>query len=137
MKEYIANKKLLPLIDFMKKVIGVSDLKFFAHKSEGSLKEIFLTIGQTIRESLTDKIKKGKSFGILTDEVTDISVFSQLVTFIQFWNSENQSLETAFFSTNNVLENFESCDANSIKLTLNSLDLILVGCMDYQQMEQV
>lgn len=103
------------MIDFMEKVIGVSDLKHFLHRSEGSLKEIFLTIGLTIKKSITDKIKKGKSYGILTDEVTDISVFSQLVTFIQFWDSENQTLETVFFSANNVLENFESCDANSIK----------------------
>lgn len=115
MKEYIANRKLVPMIDFMEKVNGVSDLKHFSHRSEGSLKEIFLTIGQTIKESITDKIKKGKSYGILTDEVTDISVFSQLVTFIQFWDSENQTLETVFFSANNVLENFETCDANSIK----------------------
>jgi len=41
-------------------------------------------------------------------------VFSQLVTFIQYWDYETQSVEIQFLSAHNVLESFDKCDANSI-----------------------
>ena len=47
------------------------------------------------------------------DEVTDITVSSQLISFIQFWDQENSSV-TTFLSSQNVLEDFASCNSEAI-----------------------
>lgn len=41
MKEYLPNRKFLPLINFMTNVMGVTEIKYFQHRSEGSVIEIF------------------------------------------------------------------------------------------------
>ena len=51
MKEFIANRKLIPLISFMEKVLGISQLKHFSHRSQGSVREIYLTLGDTVKPS--------------------------------------------------------------------------------------
>ena len=43
-------------------------------------------------------VKKASAFGILTDEVADISVRENLVTFIQFYNRETNAVATHFLS---------------------------------------
>ena len=48
------------------------------------------------------------------DEVTDITVSSQLISFIQFWDQENSSVTTMFLSSQNVLEDFASCNSEAI-----------------------
>lgn len=56
MKEFIANPKLIPLISSMEKVLGISQLKHFSHRSQGSVREIYLTLGDTE----TKPLKKGQ-----------------------------------------------------------------------------
>ena len=99
MKEYIANRKLIPFINFMEKIIGVKEFQYFEHRSEGSIQEIFRSVGCTVKESILRKARSAKAFGIMIDEVTDISVTSQLVTFIQFWDRDSQSMITVSFLT--------------------------------------
>lgn len=41
MKEFIANRKLIPLLSFMENVLGLSQLKHFSHRSQGSVREIY------------------------------------------------------------------------------------------------
>ena len=41
LKECIPNRKFLPLINFMTSVIGVEEIRYFQHGSEGSLIDIF------------------------------------------------------------------------------------------------
>ena len=48
------------------------------------------------------------------DEVTDITVSSQLILFIQFWDQENSSITTMFLSSQNALEDFASCNSEAI-----------------------
>ena len=48
------------------------------------------------------------------DEVTNISVSSQLFSFIQFWDQESKSMLTMFLSSQNVLEDFASCNSEAI-----------------------
>ena len=50
MKEYLPNRKFLPLINFMTSVIGVEEIRYFQHRCEGSLFEIFLTLGKVVKE---------------------------------------------------------------------------------------
>ena len=114
MKEFIANRKRISLISFMEKVLGISQLKHFSHRSQGSVREIYLTLGDTVKQTLLKKARKAKSFGLLMDEVTDITVSSQLISFIQFWDQENSSVTTMFLSSQNVLEDFASCNSEAI-----------------------
>ena len=114
MKEFIANRKLIPLISFMEKVLGMSQLKHFSHRSQGSVREIYLTLGDTVKQSLLQRARRARCFGMLMDEVTDISVSSQLVSFIQFWDQESKSMLTMFLSSQNVLEDFASCNSEAI-----------------------
>ena len=129
MKEFIANRKLIPLISFMEKVLGVSQLKHFSHRSQGSVREIYLTLGDTVKQNLLKRAINAKSFGLLMDEVTDISVSSQLISFIQFWDDESSSMTTMFLSSQNVLEDFSSCNSEAItelvkkELSASGLDI--------------
>ena len=72
-----------------------------------------MTLGDTVKQTLLKKARKAKSFGLLMDEVTDITVSSQLISFIQFWDQENSSV-TTFLSSQNVLEDFASCNSEAI-----------------------
>lgn len=129
MKEFIANRKLIPLISFMEKVLGMSQLKHFSHRSQGSVREIYLALGETVKENLLKKARNAKSFGMLVDEVTDISVSSQLVSFLQFWDEESSSMTTMFLSSQNVLDDFSSCNSEAItelvkkELSASGLDI--------------
>ena len=64
--------------------------------SEGSIHEIFLVLRNTTKEEITRKVQKIESFGLMVDEVTDISVNSQKLTFIQFVSPMTSCLEIAF-----------------------------------------
>lgn len=113
MKEFIANWKLIPLISFMEKVLRMSQLKHFSHRSHGSVWEIYLALGETVKQNLLKRARNAKSFGILIDEVTDI-VSSQMISFLQFWDEESSSVTTMFLSSQNVWEDFASWNSEAI-----------------------
>ena len=123
MKEFIAHRKLIPLISFMEKVLGISRLKHFSHRSQGSVREIYLSLSDAVKQTLLKKARKAKSFGLLMDEVTDITVSSQLISFIQFWDQENSSVTTMFLSSQNALEDFASCNSKAITELMVKKDL--------------
>ena len=80
MKLHMPNTKFLPILNFIEKEpIGVTDLQNFSHRSKGSLQEIFLTIGESVKEEVLQIVRDSNTFGLLIDEVTDISVMSQLL----------------------------------------------------------
>lgn len=122
MKEFIALRKFIKFVTFMQKVIGITDLQHFQHRSQGSIRDIFLTVGETVKDGILVQARGARSFGLMIDEVTDIAVTSQLVTFVQFWDKATGSVRTAFLSAQNVLEEFESCNAEAIsQLVLSQL----------------
>ena len=110
LKEEISLRKLLPLLKVVEKM-GLTNLKHFQHRSEGSVQELFLTIGSTLKRQIISKVKQSQSFGILLDEVTDVSVKNQMVFFIQYVDATTKRTEVAFFAVADVLE--ESTSANS------------------------
>ena len=114
MKEYIAMRKFIGFVNLMQTYIGVVDFKHFNHRAPDSVKQIFLTVGNSVKEDILVQVREAQSYGLLIDEVTDISVTSQLVTFVQFWNKTTGTVQTAFLSAQNVLEEFESCNADAI-----------------------
>ena len=83
MKENAPNKRFLSLISMMEHS-GLESMKYFDHKSHGSLQEIFLLIGDTLHQQIIDEVNSSPVFSILVDEATDISVKCQMVIFIQY-----------------------------------------------------
>ncbi|CAG2239554.1 unnamed protein product [Mytilus edulis] len=114
MKSFIANRQLLPLLNFIEKIFMLEDLKYFNHRSAECQSEIFYDFGETMKKSLLSDVKKSPAFGILTDEVCDISVTENLMTFIQYYNSTSESVCTQFLSCQNILSEFSSANADAI-----------------------
>ena len=79
---------------------------------------MFLTTGDVIKNLIIKEIKRAGSYGLLIDEVTDIAVTEQLITFVQFWNSTSGSTEIKFLSPNGLLAESDSANAETIKTSL-------------------
>ncbi|CAC5381651.1 unnamed protein product [Mytilus coruscus] len=109
MKEEIPSSKLVSLLSLTQQ-LGVHDLKYFNHKGQGSLQEIFLLIVDTLYRNIIADANSSMAYSLLVDEVTDISVQCQMVTFLQYTDSSAKPV-VKFLSVSNVLEN--SITANS------------------------
>ena len=119
MKEHLSNNKFIPLIELMEKC-GVSELRHFDHRSQGSIKDFFLTLGETVQESFLDDLKNGDTYGLMVDETTDISTLNQMITFIHFIDKEGKAT-VKFLSVENLLEEFDSANAEAIFETMKSV----------------
>ena len=65
---------MLQLVENM----GLNELKYFETRSEPILRKMLILIAKTIVSDLIGKIKDSDVFGLLTDEVTDVSNMCQL-----------------------------------------------------------
>ena len=101
----------------IKKIAGVDLKRQFPYSSKGIERELFLTLAQVFKEKIKEKIGNGV-YGILTDEVTDISLTQQLVTFIQYYDSQSCTTTTSFLAISNTLKGNNSADAPQIKKVL-------------------
>ena len=97
----------------IKKIAGVDLKRQFPYSSKGIERELFLTLAQVFKEKIGNGI-----YGILTDEVTDISLTQQLVTFIQYYDSQSCTTTTSFLAISNTLKGNNSADAPQIKKVL-------------------
>lgn len=118
-KEEISNHKFSSLLDLLK-LLGLDQMKHFQYSSQGSVREIFLALGSALLENLLEKVKKAGCYGLLTDEVTDVTVMEMLITFIQYFNKETGQAETSFLFIEDVLKNSNSANAETIFTVLTS-----------------
>ena len=107
MKEELPNHKIKSLLQLL-------EMKHFLHRLQGALREIFLTLGKTVQDTFLSKLKQAAHFGLLNDNLTDISVTEQMISFAQFYNKSGRTVETGFLSINNLLEDSPSADASTI-----------------------
>lgn len=61
--------------------------------------------------------RQASCYGLLVDDVTDISVMEQNIIYIQFFNKHTQKVEVHFLSVNNLLEDEECTSANADAIT--------------------
>ena len=113
MKEELPNHKMKSLRQLLEQV-GMSDMKHFVHRSQGALREIFLTLGGTVQDTFLAKLKQAALFGLLVDDLTDISVTEQMIAFAQFYSKSGGVVETGFLTIDNLLENSPSANASTI-----------------------
>ena len=73
--------------------LGLEELKYFTGRSHGSLREIFLTNGNTAREHICGKLQEKSFYGLLVDVMADVSNEEQMLAFIQFFDVDQGKLE--------------------------------------------
>ena len=112
-------RTLLELFD----VTGNNKIIHFTHRSRETIRDIFLVIGQVMLERILKKLTEVRYVGLLCDNVTDIAVMEQFITFIQFADPETSSLETKFLFVENALEKPNSTDGEILfKVLCSKLD---------------
>lgn len=69
-------------------ILGVPEIRRFDHRSQSSQRELFLLLGQALKDEIVKKVKNANSYGLMVDEATDVSVVEQLISFVQFADPE-------------------------------------------------
>ncbi|KAL9977206.1 hypothetical protein ACROYT_G014585 [Oculina patagonica] len=95
MKEEIANMKFEGLLQLVER-LGVSDMRIFDHRSHPSVQEMVLEIGEAVLESILPQ--NTNAYGVLIDEVQDITVVEQLITFVKYVGGSGEA-KTVFLGT--------------------------------------
>ena len=82
------------------------------HRSKGSVQEIFNTISSTLRDDIIADLAQTSCFGVLCDDVCDVSTIEQMITFV--WYVKNgRHLQVKFLAISNRLENSPSANAQT------------------------
>lgn len=75
-----SNRKFISFLEFP----YILDIQYFKHRSEYSVREIYLTIRQTIKEMILEQVREAGIYGFFADDATDIAVMEQMVTFVSY-----------------------------------------------------
>ena len=78
-------------------------MKYFETRSEPVIRKMLILIAKTIVEDLVDKIRASEFYGLLTDEVTDISNICQLLSFIKLFDFDKGKSDTIFLDCSDLL----------------------------------
>ena len=126
-KEEVAHSKLNSMLKLLE-IIGLADIKDFTKRSNTVLKKLVLTLGDQLKENIIQEIKKTNVYGLLTDEVTDLSNTLQLVTFIKYYDQNLGDARTRFVNVNDVLEG--SVDTTATAETIHDCLINLLNSLD-------
>ena len=110
-KHYVANKQvksLLLLLDHLG-----CEVKSFQHRSSGSEREIITLIAKVIQDEIVDQVKSSATFGILLDDMKDVTCKEQMIIFIQYYCRQDEKVKTKSLSAESVLDQSDSCSANA------------------------
>ena len=113
-KEEIANTKFTSLLEVVEKM-GLSNMKFFEHRSGASVREMFILMGEMVKSEVVKKAQQASFMGLLIDEVMDIAQREQLVSFIRYVDQDTYEVKTDFLAVNDILESSTSANAETIK----------------------
>lgn len=81
---------------------------------------MFSTLGCAVKENVVTRAKTAGCFGLLVDDVSDISVMEQMITFIQFYDKDSSEVTVEFLSVDNLLEEHDSANAVAMFQTIQS-----------------
>ena len=111
-KEDIANCKISSLLSHLKDV-GVENLQYFKHTSPATFREMLITIGTEVEDEICSVVGN-ESYGLLIDDVSDISGMEQMMIFIQYFDFQSGEVECKFLSSTNLLANADSANASTL-----------------------
>ena len=89
------------------------EIKSFQHRSAGSEREIITFIAKVIQDDIVDQVKSSATFGILLDDMTDVTCKEQMKIFIQYYCRQDEKVKFKFLSVESVLDQSESFTANA------------------------
>ena len=112
-KEELPNCKSVRLIELLR-LLKLPDIQYFNHNSAGSVREMFLILGEIVREQVLQKVGKTNFFSILCDEACDVSNKEQLISFMQYVDYDSGKADVKFLAVDDVLEQFQSANADAI-----------------------
>ena len=95
-KEEIANTKFTSLLDVVQKM-GLSNMKFFDHRSGGSVREMFILMGEMVKSEVVKKAQQASFMGLLMDIAQRDQ---QLVSFIRYVDQDTYDVKTDFLAVN-------------------------------------
>ena len=81
---------------------------------------MFSTLSCALKENVVKRAKMAGCFGLLVDDVSDISVMEQMITFIQFYDEHSSEVAVEFLSVDNLLEKHDSANAAAMFQTIQS-----------------
>lgn len=82
-KVEISRTNFFSLLNLMDRA-ALQTLKHFNNSEESTLQEMFLILGQAVKDRVTERVNKSTFFSCLVDEVTGVSVLQQFVTFAKY-----------------------------------------------------
>ena len=126
-KEEVAHSKLNSMLELLE-IIGLADIKDFTKRSNTVLKQLVLILGDQLTEDIIQEIKKSNVYGLLTDEVTDLSNTLQLVTFIKYYDQNLGDGRTRFVDVSDVLEG--SVDTTATAETIHDCLINLLNSLE-------
>lgn len=94
------------------------EMKYFIYRLVGSVREFFFIFGQVIFEQLFEKVYRLNFVGFLCDDVIDIVIFEQFISFIQFVDFDFGEVRIDFFFVENVLVNSKLVDVQILFIIL-------------------
>jgi hypothetical protein len=128
-KECISNRKITSFLELFE-ILGLGNIKYFSHRSSGSLREMFITIGETVRDTICEKLREDSSssqyYGLLVDDMADISNTEQMIAFVQYFDLDLGSVFCKYLFIADVLEESDSANAAT-------LHAVITKCMDALQ----
>ncbi|CAG2205675.1 unnamed protein product [Mytilus edulis] len=133
MKEETPNSKFSSLMLLADKM-GHPSIKHFRYTSARTIREMMLTIGHHIGDEVAEKVRNSGVYGLLVDEVTDLSVKQQMVCFVQYIDDSGLG-HVDFLDIANVLDFGSSADADtllkSVCHTLSKNELDVRNCSSF------
>jgi YesN/AraC family two-component response regulator len=126
MKEEIPNCKLSSLLKVVEKM-GHPYITHFKYTAAGTERDMMMNVGEVVSGKTVEQVLKSQTYGILFDEVTDISVKQQMVCFIQYIDKTGHA-NVDFLDIANVLEFGTSSDAETLFKTLG---LDIANCSSF------
>ena len=112
-KEELPNNKFVSLINLIER-LGVQKMKHFNHRGMGSIREMMITIGDVIQEDLVlQELRDAKTFGLMIDDVTDITNTEQCVCFVQYVSKDGMP-KVQFLFIEDALKNSNSVNAETL-----------------------
>ena len=113
-KVEIANTKFTSLLELVEKM-GLTNLRFFEHRSGGSVREMFILMGEMVESEVVKKAQQASYVGLLIDGVMDIAQREQLLSFIRYVDPDTNEVKTDFLAVSDILESSSSANAETIK----------------------
>lgn len=113
LRQIIANFKINKLMKFIEH-IGLKDLKYFSHRSIGSQREILLTLSDTLKNDLIKTWQSSNCYGLMIDDLSDVSSLEQMIVYIQYFDHEHGSVQTDFLFIANLLEKSDSANSENL-----------------------